>query len=726
MPRNRKPSPRQRHKGKHKGGPRQQRHGLPPVAVLDITGSTEDGELTAIPVKREDNKKPPHIIVTHPKDAKKGDRVLASIKCIKPHFYAAQVIRVLPGEQPQEILGMFVATASGGIIEPVSRKMKQNFFVPREHMGGAEHGEMVRAMTLSSDTTLRMPTAKIEERLGSLNSPRAASLIATHMHELPTVFSQAALAEAEAAEEPTLKGEPKRSQQTSPALGAPHAKGSRLSRGQSENTPTPTLPPQGGGNMRVDLRNIPLVTIDGEDARDFDDAVFAEKDGNGFRLIVAIADVAHYVSDGGALDGAAFERGNSVYFPDRVIPMLPERLSNGLCSLVPHQDRYCLAVHIWIDKDGNRKRYQFVRGIMRSHHRFTYEELQTAQQTQTHKHYASIIKPLYEAYAALCIERDQREPLALNLPEFKIRFDEAGNVAAINPRQQLESHRLIESFMIAANVAAADLLLQKNQPAVYRVHEHPDEEKLEELRQFVKQAGYSLQKGAIAARQLNQILKKSSGKPEAFMVHTAVLRAQMQAYYSPDCMGHFGLSLNKYCHFTSPIRRYSDLVVHRGIVGLLEGHKSNAKGLATVAEHISNTERKAMLAERDASDRYKVSYMQRHIGDSFPGQISGMNQHGLFITINSTGVTGFIPIRNLPGDFYAYDKKRAQFKGRRMGRIFHIGQTISIEVQEANSLTGSLIFALAERPTNVHTPHQQIKNRTKRQKRVNKKQRIKR
>lgn len=669
MPRKKRP-PHRRHKHKGKSEHRPHHH-LPPVCVISVSSATEDGELLATPTTWDERRHPPHIVITSGKAAKVGDRVLAKLKRIRPHYYVADVMRILPNEQPKEILGIYMATGGAGVIEPLSRKQKESYFVSREDSNGAQNGEMVRAITSGSDSGMRMQNANVLERLGSLNSPRAASMIATQMHELHTVFSAGALAEAEAAQDPTLE------------------------------------------KNREDLRAVKLVTIDGEDARDFDDAVFAEEDGNGFHIIVAIADVAHYVEAGGALDADAHERGNSTYFPDRVIPMLPERLSNGLCSLVPNQDRFCLAVHIWIDRDGNCKRYKFVRGLMRSHHRFTYEELQAAQASHSHAHYKDIIRPLYAAYDALCVERDRREPLGLNLPEFKIRFDDKGEIAAIIPREQLESHRLIESYMIAANVAAADFLLKNNRPGIYRVHEHPDEEKLDELRQFIKLSGYSLQSGAISSKHLNRVLKKSSGKAETFMIHSAVLRAQMQAYYSPECLGHFGLSLQKYCHFTSPIRRYSDLIVHREIIHILEKTKSEARGLAHVAEHISDTERRSMLAERDASDRYKVSYMQRHIGDRFTGVISGLNEHGMFVTINQTGITGFIPIRNLPGDFYLYEKRRGQFRGRRSKRIFHIGQPIVIDVQEANRLTGSLIFSLGESRHDHPAPQQSPKGTAK-------------
>lgn len=709
--------PRSRNKSKK---PHAQHSHLPEIGVLTIVKLDEHGELIGEPLKWDARRKPPHIVVTESgrsRAATVGDKVLAKLRKVKPHLYQALVIKVLPGEQTRPVIGVFVATKDGGIIEPVSRKMKESFMVARNDTGGAEPGELVAGVTLPGIPSLSMTYAKITERLGRLDSPRAASLIAANMHSLPQAFSAGALAEAEEAPPPVMEG------------------------------------------ARTDLRDIPLVTIDGEDARDFDDAVFAEKDGNGFHLVVAIADVAFYVKEGSELDAAAFERGNSVYFPDRVIPMLPERLSNGLCSLNPDEDRYCLAVHIWIDAEGHVKKYRFVRGLMRSRYRFTYNDLQAAHDMSTlslrERGGASlgegphpprvarhplpggegIIANLFAAYRALAAERDRRGALDLNLPEYKIVFDGQGGVENIVRKVRLESHRLIEAFMIAANVAAADYLIKHRAPGIYRVHEPPAEEKMEDLRQFLKLSGYNLQKGGVTATHLNRILKASEGKPEMPMIHTSVLRAQMQAYYAHENLGHFGLSLQKYCHFTSPIRRYSDLVVHRSLaqlirhpqrgsaeLGISSGHaetdprtrkaRPRMAGLAEVALHVSETERRAMLAEREANDRYKVSYMAKHIGNVFPGVIAGLNEYGLYVALSDTGINGFIPVRNLPGDFYMFDKSHACFRGRRTGQVYAIGQPIMIRVQEANAMTGSLIF---EPEQGLMTPHDQ-KLRSKRNK----------
>ena len=626
--------------------------GLPEICTLSIGAINGEGELLAVPLEWKSHKRPPYIVVLESgrgKAAAVGDRILAKLRKLSPHFYQASVIRVLESEQAKNIIGVFVPVSTGGgIIEPISRKNKESFMVLASDIGGAENGELVAAVTLPNMPSMSMGYAKITEKLGRVDAPRAASLIAASIHNLPSIFSAEALAEA-------------------------------------EKSPLPKL-----GKKHSELRDIPFVTIDGEDARDFDDAVFAEPDGDGFHIVVAIAEVAYYVEEGSALDKTAFERGNSVYFPDRVIPMLPERLSNGLCSLMPNEDRYCLAVHIWIDAKGAMQEYKFVRGLMKSVARLTYEQVEGMSEDP-------LVKNLNHAYAALANERDNRGALDLDLPEYKIYFDTAGNVADIAEKTRLESHRLIECFMIAANVVAADFLLKHKAAGVYRVHEAPSDEKLEDLRSLLLASDYRLQKGAIYAKHFNRILKASANDPRKAMIHTAVLRAQMQAFYSVENTGHFGLGLQKYCHFTSPIRRYADLLVHRAIIGILddeEKEKHSHHTLAETALHISETERRAMLAERDAADRYKVSFMSKEIGKVFSGIIGGLNEYGLFVNLSKTGITGFIPVRNLGKDFFTFDRKKASFTGQRSKSTFALGDAITIKVQEANAVTGSLIFGI--------------------------------
>ena len=649
-------------KRRHKHG-QDTRKPTPEFSVLVVSGVNDEGQAIAVPETQAGRRHAPYITVV---DAARGpavgngDRILAKLRKLSPHHFEAQVVRVLPKEAARRIVGVFVpAPHGGGVIEPVSHKVKEHYRVDAGDVNGAVAGDVVRASLMQKGGPHGLPQARIEERLGAQDSPHAASLIAASIHQLPMEFSAAALAEAEKA-------------------------------------PLP-LPEPG----REDLRDVPLVTIDGEDARDFDDAVFAEPDtdaGNpgGFHLIVAIADVARYVAPESALDKEAFERGNSVYFPDRVIPMLPERLSNGLCSLKPGEDRYCLAVHLWIDASGGTRRYRFTRAIMRSHARLTYTEV---EESQTAADAGALVAGLYAAYHALALERDRRGTLAIQLPEYKVVFGADGTVADVAPRQPLESHRLIEAYMVAANVAAANFLIAAHAPGIYRVHERPSEEKIMNLRTFLKLAGYALPKGTLAPAQLNRVLEQAKNRSNMLLVHTTVLRSQMQAYYSSQNLGHYGLALTQYCHFTSPIRRYADLVVHRSLAAVIERgpHMGVADGLTTgglaaTALHISETERLAMAAERDAMDRYRIAFMARHVGGVFPGSITGVNEYGLYVTLTSNGITGFVPVNLLGRDFFAYNKGLACFQSRSGKQRFALGDALTVRVAEANAMRGNLIF----------------------------------
>ncbi|HEU5047341.1 MAG TPA: ribonuclease R [Rickettsiales bacterium] len=629
------------------------------VAELIVTGVSEDGYVTATPKDWNPRKSPPHISVEDSRSGPAvgvGDRILAKLRKINPHRFEAQVIRILPEEAEKHIVGIFVShKGGGGVIHPVSHKNKEFYNVSAEEINDAQNGELVSGLVIPGPRLRGMEQARITKRLGSPEDPHAASLIASHMHRLPMNFSKAAMEEAKLA-------------------------------------PRPHLEPG-----REDLRAFPLVTIDGEDARDFDDAVFAEPDSDpsnpgGFHLIVAVADVAYYVKPESALDKEAFERGNSVYFPDRVIPMLPEHLSNDLCSLRPNEDRYCLAVHLWIDAGGVTRRYKFVRAFMRSQARLTYTEVEKDLADPNRN---PLVTHLFAAYKALAKERDARGTLEIQLPEYKVMFDAEGNISHIAPRLQLESHRLIEAFMIAANVAAANYLISHKAPGIYRVHEKPSEEKVLGLRKFLSLSGYSIPKGTLGPEKLNRILHQAQDRPNGNLVHSMVLRSQMQAYYSERNLGHYGLALEEYCHFTSPIRRYADLIVHRSLTAYLRKDKTSAPAedtLSAIAQHISETERTAMLAERDAMDRYRVSYMTRHIGDVFSGTIVSVNEFGLYVALADNGINGFIPVRNLGQDFFIYNRNLACLESRNGRQRFSLGDTIIVCVVEANVTIGSLIF----------------------------------
>jgi len=656
----------ERHRGAKVASP----GSLPPVGVVEISGTDEDGELIGRPVVWHGEGEPPRIYVAPERHGtpalETGARILARLKRGAGGVYEAKPVRIIAG-RPREIIGVFRPAERGGWIRSTDRRHKSNFFVPAESAGGIKAGDLVRAEV--AGVPRRGETrARITGRLGHAEDPGAISLIAIHSHDIPVDFTPEALAQADASE------------------------------------PCPL-------GARTDLRDLPLVTIDGPDARDFDDAVWAEPDTDpanrqGFRLVVAIADVAHYVGAGSALDRAAYERGNSVYFPDRVVPMLPEALSNGLCSLRPDEERACLAARIRIDAHGNKLDHQFVRGLMRSKARLTYEDVETAYRGNPAPALAplrdSVIAPLYGAFRALLAARHRRGSLDLDLPEPKVVFAEGGRIARISAAPRYDSHKLIEEFMIAANVAAAETLEDKRQPAMYRIHDRPDPEKLNALRDFLDGIGYRLPKGQVIRPQsFNGILEQARGRGDIHLVSELVLRTQAQAQYSPDNIGHFGLGLRRYCHFTSPIRRYADLLVHRALISGLsfgrdglrpdEGEKFTALG-----EHISNTERRAVAAERDAHDRYTVAYLEDKVGVIFSGRITGVTRFGLFVKLDDTYADGLVPRRSLRDDDYLHDESQHALVGRRWGGVHRLGNAVAVRLVEADAVTGGLLFDLVE------------------------------
>jgi ribonuclease R len=444
------------------------------------------------------------------------------------------------------------------------------------------------------------------------------------------------------------------------------------------------------------------VTIDGSDARDFDDAVWAEPDTDaenhgGWHLVVAIADVAWYVTPGSTLDREAALRGNSVYFPDRVVPMLPEALSNGLCSLRPNEDRACFAVHLWIDRDGRKRRHAFARAIMRSAARLTYEEVQAARDGGKKLPVVQErLDALYGAFAALDRARIARGALALDLIEYRVLLDQQNTPVAVEPRKRLDSHKLIEEFMILANVAAAEELEARHRPSLYRVHDEPDRDKLDTLRQALADIdvpGLTLAKGQVMRPELfNRVLERVAGRPEAQVVNDLVLRAQAQAVYSPDNIGHFGLALRRYAHFTSPIRRYADLLVHRALLG----ESLPSAELEAIGQQVSSAERRATAAERAALERYRTQLLSHRIGEVFAGRVNGVARFGLFVTLADSGADGLLPIASLPPDFYRFDHAKMRLSGRHSRRSFGLGDPLAVRLAEADPIGGRLIFRLDE------------------------------
>ncbi len=638
---------------------------LPDAMVVVVTGTDRDGEPLARPVEwREDGPPPQVLMLPEPRGQPAlapGEKVLARLKAIEgrpglPVRYEGRTLKRLT-DAPGRVLGVFrpsIERGSVGRIIPTDRRAKGEWLVPPGEDGGALADEIVSAEPLPS-TGYGLKPARVLERLGTLGDARSVSLIVLHSHDIPTEFPPIVVAEAERARPVPLDG-------------------------------------------RTDLRDLPLVTIDGEDARDFDDAVFAEPDGPGFRLIVAIADVAHYVRPGAPLDVEARKRGNSVYFPDRVVPMLPEALSNGLCSLKPGEERGCLFVEMRIDAAGTKTGHTFGRGLMRSTARLTYTQVQAFRDENTET--ALPIAPLYEAFTALLAARVRRGTLELDLPERKVVLDDAGHVTSIEPRPRLDSHRLIEEFMVLANVCAAEELERIVQPCMYRVHPPPTDEKLEALRTFLHGFDISLPPGgSIHPRDLDRVLSAVAGTEAAPLVNEVVLRSQSQASYSPDNLGHFGLALPRYAHFTSPIRRYADLMVHRALIRGLrlgEGALSDGTDFADTGDHITGTERRAALAERDAIDRYLAAFMADKVGQTFEARISGVQRFGLFVTIVGSGASELVPVSALPDDFYVHDEATHSLSGRNRGLTFRLAQTVDVRLSEANPVTGGLVFHIMQ------------------------------
>ena len=638
---------------------------LPSVTVLEVCGTDDDGELLAKPQNWEADTPPPTIYMVPDKAGQPalgiGEHVLARLNRIDKTTYEARTIRRLK-PPPKQVLGIYRAGPNGqGRLQPTNKRNRQEFMIAKENANGAKPGDLVLVDILPG-RPLGLRHAKVIERIDRTKGIQLISTIALHEHDIPIEFSPEALAEAKAA----------------------------------------TAAPLGD---REDLRNIPLVTIDGADARDFDDAVWAEPDSassnpNGWHIIVAIADVAWYVRPGSALDVCAYERGNSVYLPDKVVPMLPEELSNGWCSLKPEEDRPCMFAHLWIDGQGHLIRHQFGRALMLSVARLTYEQVQAARNgqpdEQTKPLYDTVIAPLYGAYETLSAARQQRGVLDLDLPEHQIVLDETGNVSGVALRARLDSHKLIEEFMIAANVAAAEALEKLQQPCMYRIHDEPSQEKLEALRVLLEGINFPLAKGQVLKpMHFNRILEKAADTEYANMVNQVVLRTQSQAEYNPDNIGHFGLALRRYAHFTSPIRRYADLLVHRALINGAKlgpgGLEKETRDFTEMGEHISATERQASAAERDAVDRFTAAYLADRIGAQFIARIGGVTRFGLFVTLADTNADALIPIGSLPDDYYIHDEDHHLLRGRHNRKEYKLGDTVEVTLAEADPLTGSLI-----------------------------------
>ncbi|PQZ75074.1 MULTISPECIES: ribonuclease R [unclassified Brevundimonas] len=664
---------------------------LPPVGVVDVVDRDADGELYVERVKGGDDA--PRALLLPDREGKTpapglGDRLLVKFARGAEGWEARLVKRLDAGTN--RVLGVIRKSARETRVEPVDKRSKDVLLIPNAVAGDLRDGDLVLASIEKGDHRYGPKRGKILESIGREDDPRAASIIAIHAHGLPTGFSELVEREAEDQALPTLKG-------------------------------------------REDLREVPFITIDPADARDHDDAVYAERDTDpknpgGWIVWVAIADVAAYVRPNSALDREARDKGNSTYFPDRVEPMLPEVLSNGLCSLKQGENRACMAVRMIFDKDGKKTGHKFMRGLMRSQAKLSYEQAQSAidgqQDDTTGPIMDAILYPLWNAYSTMLKGRERRSPLAIESAERRIIMAPDGGIAAIEPRKSLEAHRLIEEMMIQANVCAAETLEKTRTPLIYRVHEAPSQEKIFNLADFLHTIAKPWNKGeAPTTKRFNKLLDEMRDTPHAEVVNEVVLRTQMQAVYSPDNVGHFGLHLDRYAHFTSPIRRYSDLIVHRGLIrGLNLGSDGltdrEIAELAAIAEQVTSTERRSMAAERDAMDRYIAAFLEDHVGATFSGRITGVTRFGLFVRLDETGADGLVPVSTLGSEYFTHDDRAHALVGERTGKRFTLGRRVEVKLMEATPVTGGLVLEMISEPDprdpNAPAPRYGIRGRNDR------------
>ncbi len=625
------------------------------MTVIEVLGTDDNGDVLAAPQKWPHDQPPPLIYLLGEKHKGAapgpGDQILARLNKLDDGSYHATIMRRIP-TRPTSFLALM--DEQGHLHDTEKRRAGRIYSVADGGKVKAGPGDLVRA-EIDKGRSGSGHQAHIIERLGPGDGAPGFCAMVIAQYELKDEFSEPALAQAEAAGPVDLPG-------------------------------------------RVDLRDLPLVTIDDADARDFDDAVWAEPEEDGWHLVVAIADVAWYVRPGDALDETARERGNSVYLPGRVLPMLPEALSNHWCSLKPGEDRPCMAVHLWIDGEGQALRHRFERGLMRSAARLTYDQVEMDEAPGLAP---EIINNLKGAHEALKLEADRRQPLAITTSERKAVLDDEGQVRSLEIRPQLEAHRLIEAFMIAANVAAAQSLEQINLACMYRLHDGPPADKLEAFRQFLSGTGSKLpSSGQLMARHFNRILETARARDETGgeLLNDMILRSQSVATYGPQRLGHFGLSLASYAHFTSPIRRYADLLVHRALIAGLElgegGRAAGADELDEIAGALSETERSTQMAEREVLDRIAVSLLADRVGAVMEGRVSGVSRAGLFVTLAGMGADGLLPMSHLPGGRYRFDARNRLLRAGRSGSEFRMGDRLEVRIAQVSPAAGGLILDL--------------------------------
>ena len=660
--------------GSRKGGMRGQGD-LPSVQVVEITGRNKEGYLVArarLEGKLLDGPQDPMIEIddSPPRNRRHrpsppvspGDTALARLRRINKDKYIARIIRKL-GDAGGQIIGVVRERSDGLWLIPADRRERHDYQLEKDTK--AAHGDLLICEKLSGPR-MTAKRARMKENIGEADDPHAFSLISIAEQGLPTVFPDAVMTEADAVKEADGKG-------------------------------------------REDLTALPFITIDPADARDHDDAVFAEPDPDhegGFIVWVAIADVAAYVTPSSEMDREARKRGNSVYMPDRVVPMLPERLSNDLCSLRENETRPCIAVKIHIAADGSKNGHHFYRGLMRSVAKLSYAEAQQAFDGDCPPAFShlnkNVLQPLWRTYQCMVQARERRQPLRINRPERRIEMNDKGQVTRIYTPPSLEAHKLIEEMMVSANVCAAETLEKAKRPLIYRVHDTPPDERVRALSDFLRSMNIKLSLGQTLLPQLfNGLMEQADDQPIAPTVSEAVLWTQAQAIYDVENIGHFGLNLGRYAHFTSPIRRYADLTVHRALISALKNGKDGqteeeAEALPDIAEAISQTERRAMMAERSAGERYLAAHMADQIGKSFSARISGVSRAGLFVTLDDSGADGLIPISRLGDERFYADENNMFMTGGTTGMIFRIGESVEVELEEATPLKGGLLFSLLD------------------------------
>ncbi|SEJ28348.1 RNAse R [Sphingomonas sp. OV641] len=637
--------------------------GLPKVTVLRVVDVDDGGNIWATPEKWEAETPPPRVRVRERRRGEigVGTRVLARTEEAGSGWIAHPIKALAPAAE--QMIGVLRGEGDRLWLQGVEKKERREYAV--SDAGGAQPGDLVLAERAGRPPRI---TARVVERLGDPFAPRSFSLIAIHRHEISHVFDQETLDEA-----------------------------ARVAR-------------QPLGDGREDLTHLPIVAIDPADARDHDDAIWAAPDddpGNpdGWRAVVAIADVSFYVRAGSALDREARRRGNSVYFPDRVVPMLPEVLSADVCSLKEDEDRAAMACHLQITKNGALKSWRFTRAVVRIASNIAYEDAQAAidgdaDTAALPEHLMAALHNLWGCWSALAQARDKREPLGLDLPERQVALDEKGRLLSVAPRERLDAHRLVEDYMIAANVAAAKALEAKKAPVMYRVHEPPTRAKLAALKDYLETFDIPFALGqVIKPATFNNILERVGDADFRPQVMEQVLRTQTQAYYGPGNHGHFGLSLGSYAHFTSPIRRYADLLVHRALTssyGLGPGGLNGDEDFERLGETISKLERRAMEAERETIDRYVAAFLAERVGEIVDARITGVQNFGFFATVEGVGGDGLMPVSDLGGEYFRYDEAAMRLVGETSGDEYVLGQRLKLRLADSNPVSGALRFELPE------------------------------